>query len=280
MNFRTIRFGLYLLMILCGVSCASTKKITYIQDVENATKLRATYEQGITIKPDDKMIIMVNCRDAQISSVFNLMYFSNRIVGSETLSGSYLPTSASASQYIENYTVDSNGDIEFPVLGKIHVEGLRREEVAEKIKTLLEEGNQAKDPVVVVEMTNLGVSVLGEVKAPGRFRLDRDRFTLLDAISVAGDLTIYGDRKNITVIRHGKEGDEFYKMNLTQGADIYASPAFFLQQGDVIYVAPNRKRAGDSSVNGNTVKSASFWVSVGSFVTSTAVLINNLVKNK
>ncbi len=227
-----------------------------------------------------KMIIMVNCRDAQISSVFNLMYFSNRIVGSETLSGSYLPTSASASQYIENYTVDSNGDIEFPVLGKIHVEGLRREEVAEKIKTLLVEGNQAKDPVVVVEMTNLGVSVLGEVKAPGRFRLDRDRFTLLDAISVAGDLTIYGDRKNVTVIRHGKEGDEFYKMNLTQGADIYASPAFFLQQGDVIYVAPNRKRAGDSSVNGNTVKSASFWVSVGSFVTSTAVLINNLVKNK
>lgn len=274
-------FGLelcLLVMILFGSSCANIKDIAYMQDAGNSTKIRASYEQSITLKPDDKVLILVNCRDPQIAAVFNPLYYNKRIAGAETLSGGYLPSSSYSSENITSYTVDSNGDITFPILGKVHVEGLRREEVASTIQQKLVESNQVKDPVVMVEFTNLGVSVLGEVKTPGRFRLDKDRFTILDAISVAGDLTIYGDRHQVLVIRKGPEGDLFYKMDLTNGQNIYSSPGFFLQQGDVVYVTPNKKRAGDSSVNGNTVKSASFWVSVASLLTSAAVLVNNIVR--
>ena len=120
---------------------------------------------------------------------------------------------------------------------------------------------------------NLGVAILGEVARPGRFRIDRDHFSLFDALSMAGDLNINGKRKDVTLIRHTLEGDQVYKIDLTSGKEIYKSPAFYIQQGDVVYVAPTSKRARESSVNGNTVRSTSFWISVASLATSVAVLI-------
>ena len=100
-------------------------------------------------------------------------------------------------QSISGYTVDSHGDIDFPVLGKIHLAGLTREEAENSIKSLLIESRQIKDPVVIVEFMNLGFSVLGDVSRPGRYKIDRDRFTLFDALSLAGDLTINGQREDV-----------------------------------------------------------------------------------
>ena len=114
---------------------------------------------------------------------------------------------------------------------------------------------------------------MGEVARPGRYKIDRDQFTILDALSLAGDLTITGRRENIAVIRHTANGDESYRIDLTNSQTLYQSPAYYMQQGDVVYVAPNDKRKRDSQVNGNNVLSAPFWISCASLLTSIAVLI-------
>lgn len=263
-----------ILGVLSLSSCNTQKKITYMQDTENMMKLHAAYEQNITLKPEDQVFIIVSCRDPQISAMFNLPYYSNRIGGVESYnSANFTINSYSSASNVVGYTVDNDGNIDFPILGKIQVAGLKRQEVTDLLKNKLIESNQIKDPVVTVEYMNLGVSVLGEVARPGRFRIDRDHFSLFDALGMAGDLTINGQRKDVSLIRHTKDGDQCYKIDLTNGKNIYSSPAFYIQQGDVIYVAPTSKRARESSVNGNTVRSASFWLSIASFMTSVMVLI-------
>lgn len=271
-----------LLGVMLFSSCNPQKNVTYIQDTENMMKLRASYEQNIVLKPEDQVFIIVSCRDPQISAMFNLPYYTNRIGGVESFSSSnFTINSYSSANSVVGYTVDNEGTIDFPILGKIPVAGLRRQEVAELVKQKLIESNQIKDPVVTVEYMNLGVAVLGEVARPGRFRIDRDHFSIFDALSMAGDLNINGKRQNITVLRHTLDGDQVYKVDLTSGKEIYKSPAFYIQQGDVVYVAPTSKRARESSVNGNTIRSASFWVSIASLATSvTSVVVLVQSKNK
>ena len=280
------RFFKALLILLLGVtlfsSCNPQKNVTYIQDTENMMKLRASYEQNIVLKPEDQVFIIVSCRDPQISAMFNLPYYTNRIGGEESFSSSnFTINNYSSANSVVGYTVDTEGNIDFPILGKIPVAGLKRQEVADLVKQKLIESNQIKDPVVTVEYMNLGVAVLGEVARPGRFRIDRDHFSIFDALSMAGDLNINGKRQNITVIRHTLDGDQIYKVDLRSGKEIYKSPAFYIQQGDVVYVAPTSKRARESSVNGNTIRSASFWVSIASLATSvTSVVVLVQSKNK
>ena len=176
------------------------------------------------------------------------------------------------------YSVDSDGNIDIPVLGKVNVLNCNREQIASKIKQMLTEGGLVNDAVVIVEFDNLYFSVMGEVANPGRFDIKHDRITILDALSMAGDLTINGKRQNIIVWR--EEGDQYkaYRVDLTSARDLYSSPVFNLQQKDIVYVEPNDTRKRQSTVNGNTVRSTSFWVSVASLITSITVMIVNLVK--
>ena len=145
----------------------------------------------------------------------------------------------------------------------------------EYIKNELIKENLVKDPVVTVEFANLCISVLGEVNSPGRFSIDRDRLTILDALSMAGDLTIYGNRSKVMVLRQEGDVQRVYGLNLTSGEHIYTSPAYYLQQNDVVYVEPNAVKARQSTVNGNNVRSTSFWISLASLLTSVAILIFN-----
>ena len=154
-------------------------------------------------------------------------------------SGSGTGGTGGSSQGVSAYTVDTNGEIDFPVLGKLYVAGMKREEIAEFIKDELIKDNLVKDPIVTVEFVNLCVSVLGEVNSPGRFSIDRDRLTVLDALSMAGDLTIYGNRTKVMVLRQEGGVQRVYGIDLTSGADVYDSPAYYLQQNDVVYVEPN-----------------------------------------
>ena len=155
---------------------------------------------------------------------------------------------------------------------------MTRAEVAAFIKGEIIGRNLIKDPTVTVEFVNTGISVLGEVKSPGRYNINRDEFTVLDAIALAGDLDIQGNRTNVRVLR--KEGNEtkVYVMDLTSGNSVYNSPAFYLQQDDIVYIEPNDYRKRQTTVNANTTMSAGFWVSIVSVLTSVAVLIVNLVK--
>lgn len=269
---RTILIMAVFLLAACG-----TPRLAYFQDLNDGATLKTEKSATIRLKPADQISVIVNSRDPQVTAMFNLPYYSKQIGGSQSLTaGSSI--SVSQSSAISGYTIDSQGYIDFPVLGKILVAELTREEAAEHIKDELLESRQIKDPVVIVEYMNLGFSVLGEVNHPGRYKIDRDRFTVLDAISLAGDLTIDGMRDNVLLIRHEGRREHTYLLDLTDARQLYASPAFYIQQEDVIYVTPNEKRSRESTVNGNAVRTTSFWLTLSSLLTSIAVLVFNILK--
>ena len=272
MKKHTLNLALAILTI--GVtllsSCKAPKEVVYFQDLkpgESEVKLPAM--QAITVQPEDKISIIVNSRDPQLTDLFNLPYVTRQLGQS---ANTY---TVGTSQGVSGYTVDANGEIDFPVLGKIYVAGKKREEIATYIKNELMRENLVKDPVVTVEFLNLCVSVLGEVNTPGRFSIDRDRLTVLDALSMAGDLTIYGNRGKVMVLRQEGGMQRVYGIDLTSGEQVYTSPAYYLQQNDVVYVEPNNVKARQSTVNGNNVRSTSFWISLASLLTSVAILIFN-----
>ena len=273
-HIRTIPILLGLALL---VACSTPANIVYFQDAPHNAELTPLKVDYIRLQPTDQISIVVNSRDPQVASMFNLPYYGKRLAESQSLTGTGGNMSAN-SQSISGYTVDSHGDIDFPVLGKIHLAGLTREEAENSIKTLLIKSRQIKDPVVIVEFMNLGFSVLGEVSRPGRYKIDRDRFTLFDALSLAGDLTINGQREDVALVRHEVEHDVLYRLNLLDIEQIYASPAFYVQQGDVIYVTPNEKRQRESTINGNNVRSTSFWISLSSLATSIVTLLVSVIR--
>ncbi len=255
-------------------ACATPANISYLQDVEEGTTLTPPKASSIRLQPMDQISIVVSCRDPQVAAMFNLPMYTRRIGEQASLSTGV----SSGSTGMSGYTVKSDGTIDFPIIGSIDVAGLTREETEDLIKEKLVDSRQIKDPVVTVEFMNLGFSVLGEVASPGRYAIDRDKFTILDALGRAGDLTINGMRENVTLLR--KEGlkDQVYRINLLNGQQLYGSPAFYVQQGDIIYVTPNEKRIRESTINGNTVRSTSFWISLSSLATSVIVLIINTAR--
>ena len=255
-------------------SCSTPANIAYIQDVEEGTVLTPPKASAIRLKPMDQISIIVSCRDPQVAAMFNLPTYTRRIGEQSNLSANL----GSNSNGMSGYTVDSNGTIDFPIIGEVVVSGLTREQAANLIKERLVDSKQIKDPVVTVEFMNLGFSVLGEVSNPGRSAIDRDKFTILDALSRAGDLTIDGQRENVTLLRSEGGKDQAYKINLLNAESLYASPAFYVQQGDIIYVTPNERRQRESTINGNTVRSTSFWISLSSLATSVIVLIINTAR--
>ena len=267
--------------ILVGVmavvaACGTPKNIAYLQDVSNEMDIITAPTTPIRLQPMDQISVIVNGLDPQVSAMFNLPYFSRRMGETMSLTSSGNVGNLTTSQMISGYTVDSEGFIDFPVLGKINVLGKTRAETSDYIKQLLIESKQIKDPVVTVEFMNLGFSVLGEVARPGRYRIDRDEFTLFDAISLAGDMTINAQRENLMVIRDsGTDHEKVYTIDLTQSGMIYQSPAYYIQQGDLIYITPNKKRMRESTVMGNSPLTPSFWLSLVSSITSitTSVLL-------
>lgn len=246
-------------------SCATPKKISYFQNLRpGESELAPAAPAEISIQPKDKLSILVNSQDLRLTNLFNLPVISQQ-VGTES--------SNNTNRGLSGYTVDSNGDIDFPVLGKIHIYGMTREEVAAHIKQELQSRDLVKDPVVTVEFMNLSVDVMGEVNRPGRYNIDKDNITILDALSQAGDLTIYGKREKVLVLRNENGKQRVYGINLCSADHIYSSPAYYLQQNDVVYVEPNGTKARQSTVNGNNVRSTSFWISLASLLTTIGVLV-------
>lgn len=256
-------FGFLLLL----TACTSTKEIAYFQDTlqESTTNVAPRL---IKFRPQDKLSILVNTRNQELTNMFNLAYVTKQIGMSST--------SVTTPQGITCYTIDNEGFIDFPILGKVKVAGMTRAQIAEHIKKELTEKNLVKDAIVTVEFANLTYSVLGEVKNPNRYAITNDQVTLLEAISQAGDLTIQGQRTNVKVLRSEPDGKQTtYIVNLCSLEQLQSSPAFYLQQNDVIYVEPNDMRARQSTVNGNNVRSSSFWISLASLFAS---IINIMIR--
>ena len=221
----------------------------------------------IKLQPNDKVTILVSTTDARLNSLYNLP------VARVSLGDAGGGSSMSGDGNVSPYTIDSQGNINFPVLGKLHIAGMTREELAEYIRRELISRDLAKNPIVTVDYLNLSVSVLGEVGGPGRYPITRDDFTILDALSAAGDLTIYGKRDNIRVLREENGVQKVYTLDISSGKDLTKSPVYYLQQNDVVYVEPNATKARTASPNGNSPLTPAFWMSVASFAMTVALLI-------
>lgn len=273
-NFFSVS-GLLALAVIILTGCTTPKNITYFQDLDETVIKESAQRQAIRVQPDDKLSIVVNSKDPALAALFNLPVVSNRLGQNNTYNGtgSSLRNYSNQAEGISSYTVDPEGNIDFPILGKLHIEGMTRSQVAAFIKGELIGRDLIKDPTVTVEFLNVGISVMGEVTNPGRYDMNRDNITILEALSLAGDLTIQGKRENVLVIRQENGEMRTYRIDLTNGSEMLRSPGYFLKQDDIIYVEPNAVRKRQTTVNGNTALSASFWVSVASLLTSVAVLI-------
>lgn len=267
MKRTTITLIVTLFIAIFLLNCGTRKDIVYLQNISNNTEWLQAKEQRITLTPLDKISIVVSSKDPELSSIFNLAVAAYRI---GTPGGQ---SSLNPNQQVSLYTVGPQGEIHFPILGEIQVGGLTREQTASKIQRELRERALIKDPIVTVEFANLGFSILGEVNRPGRQFVDRDKLTLLDAISMAGDLTIHGKRENILVIREEGDKRHFYRVDLRSPETLYSSPAYYIQQNDIIYVEPNSMRSRQSTVNGNSLISASFWMSLASLGTTITLFL-------
>lgn len=253
-----IALGVWVAVALTG--CGSAKNTIYFQDVEQTGQTEPLFENySVKIHQDDLLAIMVNSVDPELALPFNMPMVSFQI-----------GTSSSYQQKLLGYLVDKQGFIEFPILGKIMVEGMTRQELVDYIKGQLEAENYIKDPIVSVQFLNFKVSVLGEVVRPGSFNITGDRITLLEALSLAGDMSIYGRRDRVLVIREFNGERQMRYLDL-RNKELFNTPYYYLQQNDIVYVEPNKRRAQQSGINQNN--SLGVWISLASLLTTLGVVI-------
>lgn len=255
------------------LSACTPKNIAYFQDASNSSFDLVQMKQDFKIQPHDKLSIIVKSKDPQLSNLFNLPVYTNRIGTYNQEFDNPTRNFSGNSEGTSSYTVDKQGNIDFPLLGSLHIEGMTRSELCGFIKGELMGRNLVKDPTVTVEFLNYGVSIMGEVRAPGRYDINKDNLTVLEALALAGDLDIQGRRDNIVVLREENGKLNTFRLDVTNAQQLANSPAYYLKQNDIVYVEPSNVRKRQTTVNGNTALQASFWVSVASLLTSVAVLI-------
>lgn len=263
MNIK-IQNCVFLCLIAFLASCSAPKEVLYLQDIASIKEENIDKNYEVIIHKDDLLAILVNSKDPELALPFNMSVVTYQI-GAQT----------TAQQRLLGYLVDQNGDIDFPILGKIHVEGLTRMQVTELIKQKLMSEDLIKDPIVTVQFLNFKVSVMGEVTRPGTFDISGDRITLLEALSMAGDLTIYGRRDRVAVIRE-KDGKRRILYHDLRSSDIFQSPCYYLQQNDIVYVEPNKAKTGQSRINSNN--SVGVWLSAVSVLASITSLMVTMFK--
>ena len=237
-------------------SCGSSKNVTYFQNREALEKAAKGYLVDARIMPKDVLSIVVNTTTPQAALQFNLV----------------TPTTQTQ---IQSYLVDNEGKIKFPVVGELKVGGLTKTEaeqlITEAISPYLAE---SENPVVTVRMSSFSISVLGEVNQPGTFTVAREKINVLEALSRAGDLTIYGVRNNVTLIREDNEGNKSYHTLNLNDANIVNSPYYYLQQNDILYVEPNKIKAQNSTIGNMTT----LWLSATGVLVSIATLLVSILK--
>ena len=249
-----------------SIRCSTPKTVSYFPNLSDGDKMIVKESKGILLKPADKISIIVNTKSVELNNILNLPVTS-QIIGYTEQQSIYQSRGASG------YTIDPDGYIDFPLVGKVKAAGMTRAGLADYLKRTMAEKDVASDAVVTIEYINLGFSVLGEVKNPGFYLFDSDKLTLLQALSKAGDMTIYGDRMTVKVIRQRENGDqEAYVLNMQDADAVMKSPAYILQQNDVVYVQPNNYRKRQSAI-ASDITNGSFWLSAISVLTSVLVLI-------
>ena len=241
-------------------ACGTPKNYNYLQDLTNGQVMTTSVDGTIRLQPKDQISILVKSKDPLMSNLFN------KGVTTTMKSGQ-----TEGNMYVTGYTLGPDGDIDFPVLGKIQLKGLSRYEAEQTIQKRLQE-EQLKDANVTVEFMNLSYTVTGEVKEPGVYPIQKDAITLFEALGKAGDISVYGKRDSVMVVRDIDGTKKAYVLSLTSAKDILSSEAYYVRQNDLIYIKANNTKARQSLAAGNETRSMSFWLSLASVFTTIAVL--------
>lgn len=266
---RLNKRNLWLLLLpFLLTACQSYKKVPYFQNVEvvnEAEQQEKLYDAKIM--PKDLLTIVVSCTNPELAIPFNLTVASNAGIAVST--SSYVTTQP----VLQPYLVDNDGNINFPVLGELKLGGLTKREaeqlIIDKLKPYMKE-----TPIVTVRMVNYKISVIGEVTRPGTFTISNEKVNLLEALAMAGDMTVYGLRDNVKLIREDANGkQQIVTLDLNK-AETILSPYYWLQQNDIVYVTPNKAKARNSDVGNST----SLWFSATSILVSIVSLLVNILK--
>ena len=266
---RLNKRNLWLLLLpFLLTACQSYKKVPYFQNVEvvnEAEQQEKLYDAKIM--PKDLLTIVVSCTNPELAIPFNLTVASNAGIAVST--SSYVTTQP----VLQPYLVDNEGNINFPVLGELKLGGLTKREaeqlIIDKLKPYMKE-----TPIVTARMVNYKISVIGEVTRPGTFTISNEKVNLLEALAMAGDMTVYGLRDNVKLIREDANGkQQIVTLDLNK-AETILSPYYWLQQNDIVYVTPNKAKARNSDVGNST----SLWFSATSILVSIVSLLVNILK--
>ena len=254
-------------MILMLGSCASSKKVAYFQNAVDGVVAQSEGLYDAKIMPKDILTITVSTTNPEAATPFNLTVSNTLNSTGQMYSGSGV---------LQTYLVDNDGEIDYPVIGTIKVAGLTKNECQElvksKIKAFLAE---EENPIVTVRMSSYRVTIIGEVRSPGVIPVGTEKMSVLEALASAGDLTIYGKRDNVMLIREEANGQKtIHRLNLND-ANIISSPYYYLQQNDIVYVEPNGVQAKNSAIGSSTT----IWFSFVGIVTSVASLLVNILRD-
>ncbi len=253
--------------ILAFSSCASRQDLLYLKDMEELTEYPVVQKYEAIIHRDDRLSIIVSAKDPALALPFNMPGTGGYSIDAQGNINTTPAVNNGTDKNKRGYLVDINGDIDFPILGKLHVEGLSRSQLTNMIKNELESQELLKDPIVMVDFLNFKFTVLGEVGGKGTYEVDGDRITLLEAIAMAGDLTTRSRLDRIGVIREYGNKRRIMWHDI-RSKDIFTSPCYYLQQNDIIYVEPTAAKASELDQ-----RKAYIWQSVLSAITTTLSLI-------
>ncbi|MFV5685824.1 polysaccharide biosynthesis/export family protein [Flavobacterium sp. GB2R13] len=230
-----------LFFVLFLFSCASRRDVVYYQGIDDATPQEKSNSYEIKMQPDDLLMIIVSAEDPEIAMPFNLKTFS--------VSNASKLDIVRGQETVQLYLVDAQGAIDFPVLGKLKVSGLTRSEVLKMLQDKI--AVYIKSPIVNLRVMNFKISVQGEVNLPGSYPVASERITLIEALTMAKDLTIYGKRNNILIIREIDGVKSYNRVDITK-SDFINSPFYYLAQNDVVYVEPNKNKINGAAIGPNT----------------------------
>lgn len=238
-------------------SCASNKDIIYLQDLDSETKLDTISFKSIKFKIDDRLTINISSNNPDAAKPFNLYLTSFNTGG----------LNASGQQQQQSYIVDEKGNINFPHIGAIKVAGLTRTVLEKQLEDLIRP--YLPDVKAIVQLVNFRISILGEVNKPGDYNINRDKVSVLQAIGMAGDLTIHGKRKGIKLIREVEGGVTVYEIDL-KSKELINSPFYYLEQNDVLYISPNKPRVNasiSSPTNSYIISATGLLITIVSLLT-------------
>lgn len=251
--------------IVMLASCGSREKIVYIQGADEVGTFENATVYNPTIQPDDRLTIIVNCKEQELATPFNMM-LSQRAFTNAT--GANIATYSGGTPQV--FWVNPEGNISYPTIGDLYVVGMTRVELKKKLENYLKENGYIQDPIVVVEFYGAKYSVLGEVTRPGQFTMASDRVTILDAIAQAGDLTIFGERDKVRLVRD-RGGKQVVASIDLRDKELMNSEYYYLQPNDVLYVEPNKTKASNREV--------SSLYSFGISLVSLAATLTNIIIN-